>query len=152
MGRFVGVDYGTRRIGLALSDAGATLATPMATLPGSGDPAPDARAVARWAVEHQAPTVVVGIPLNMDGSDSKQTKLTRAFADALRALPGLTVELWDERLTSFHADMILDEASVRRSRRAALRDALAAQVILQSFLDARQSRRSKPAGDDATSG
>jgi putative Holliday junction resolvase len=74
----------------------------------------------------------------MNGSDSPQTKLTRALADELRKQGDLSVELWDERLSSFQADLVLDSADVRPSRRRKLRDAVAAQVVLQSYLDARQ--------------
>jgi len=136
MGRIVGVDYGQRRLGLAISDVGRRIASPAATLAASGNLQRDASRVLSWAVEQHAVLVVVGLPLNMDGTDSDQTRRTRAFADVLRASGSLPVELWDERLSSFQADVYLAEAGVRPSRRRRLRDALAAQVILQSYLDA----------------
>lgn len=170
MGRWVGVDYGARRIGIAISDAGAAIGSPATTLSGTGSLARDAERVLDWARANEAAGLVVGLPLNMDGSDSEQTIRTRRFAEKLRRLAsaggpcggrgsshngapattapdstaeppegaGLPVELWDERLSSFQADEHMEAAGVRRSKRKALRDAFAAQHILQSFLDARR--------------
>jgi putative Holliday junction resolvase len=143
VGRWIGIDYGTRRIGLAVGDYRGVLASPAATLSGSGSPARDAEAVLRWAAEQEACGFVAGLPLNMDGSDSNQTRITRRFAEELARQTPLPVELWDERLSSFQADLHLAEAEVRQSRKKGLRDALAAQVILQSFLD-------RPQADAAT--
>jgi putative Holliday junction resolvase len=139
MGRWVGIDYGSRRIGLAVSDPDELVASPAATLAGSGDPAADARLVVSWAAEHQAAGLVVGLPLNMDGSAGTQAILSKEFARKLQCISGLPVELWDERLSSASADATMKSAGTRRSRRKTLRDALAAQVVLQSFLDARRA-------------
>lgn len=170
MGRWVCVDYGSRRIGIAISDPGAAIGSPATTLSGTGSLARDAELVLDWARANEAAGLVVGLPLNMDGSDSEQTTLTRRFAEELRRLApvsgprggrgssadrtaetiapgstakppedaGLPVELWDERLSSFQADELMESAGVRRSKRRAFRDAFAAQHILQSFLDARR--------------
>jgi putative holliday junction resolvase len=137
MGRFVGVDYGTRRIGIAVSDPRGTIASPAETLAATGSAPTDADRILAWASQNEVTGIVVGLPLNMDGSDSRQTTLTRGLADALRQRGELPVELWDERLSSFQADQYLDAAEVPQSRRKKMRDALAAQVILQSYLDAR---------------
>lgn len=169
MGRWVGIDYGARRIGIAISDHAAAIGSPATTLSGTGSLARDAERVLNWARANEAAGLVVGLPLNMDGSDSEQTTRTRRFAEELRRLAagggprggressadrtvettapgstakppegtGLPVELWDERLSSFQADELMESAGVRRSKRKALRDAFAAQHILQSFLDAR---------------
>jgi putative Holliday junction resolvase len=136
--RWVAVDYGARRIGLAAADLAGTMAFPSGTLPGSGSAHDDAANVVRWAVEQDAGGIVVGLPLNMDGSDSAQTRTVRHFAAVLRGTTALPVELCDERLSSFQADQVLEAAQVRPGKRKALRDALAAQVILQAFLDARR--------------
>jgi putative holliday junction resolvase len=138
MGRFAGIDYGKRRIGVAISDFGARIASPAGALDGTGNASGDAAAILRWAAEQEATTLVLGLPLNMDGTDSDQTRLTRGLGDELRRRGSLAVELWDERLSSFQADALMESAGVRRSRRRAARDALAAQVILQSFLDAQR--------------
>ena len=137
MGRILGVDYGARRIGIAVANPRGTIASPAEAIPGSGSAPGDAERVLAWAARNDVACIVVGLPLNMDGSDSAQTRHTRAFADALRAHGDLPVELWDERLSTFQAEQFLEAADVRRSRRKKLRDALAAQVILQSYLDAR---------------
>ncbi len=144
MGRWVGVDYGTRRIGLALGDPTGSIASPAGVLSATGIPGEDARAVRRWVIEHEGDGIVVGLPLNMDGTESVQSGVTRAFATELRGLGTLPVELWDERLSSYQADLHLSEAGLTRSRRRRHRDALAAQVVLQSFLDARRDRADGP--------
>jgi putative Holliday junction resolvase len=148
----MGVDYGTRRIGLACSDAREVIVSPADTLPGAGGVGGDVGSVLNWAENHQIEGIVVGLPLNMDGSESRQTRLTRAFLEELQRRSALPVEAWDERLSSFQADTILDVADVRRSRRRGLRDALAAQVILQSFLDARHSRDTRPEPENLPDG
>lgn len=139
MGHWIGLDYGTRRIGVATADAGGRIASPTTTLTGSGNASRDAQTILLWATERDVAGIVLGLPLNMDGSDSQQTRQTRAVADALRRASRVPVELWDERLSTFQADEYLAAADVRPGRRKALRDALAAQVILQSFLDARRA-------------
>ena len=139
MGRLIGIDYGTRRIGVAMADSRGVIVTPAATLDATGTASKDALLILAWAAENDVAGIVVGLPLNMDGSDSAQTKFVRAVADELRQRGALPVELWDERLTSFQADQFLDAAEVRPSRRKGLRDALAAQVILRSYFDARRS-------------
>ncbi len=158
MGRWIAFDYGIRRIGVALADYRGRIASPATALAATGRPAHDAAAVLRWSATQDPAGYVVGLPLNMDGSDSAQTTLTRQFAAELARQGSLPVELWDERLSSFQADAHLDAAGIRasaretpaqRKRRKARRDALAAQVILQSFLDARQPPAPNP--DDRAS-
>lgn len=139
MGRWLGIDYGKRRIGVALADPGGTFASPATTLEGSGSPADDARRVLRWAAENDGAGIVVGLPINMDDTLGPQAQLSQSFAEQLRQLGDLPVELWDERLSSFQADEVMQAAGLTRAKRKARRDALAAQVILQSFLDARRT-------------
>ena len=138
MSRWLGVDYGKRRIGLALSDPGERIASPLATLAACGTVAGDAQLILRQAQEYEAPGIVVGLPLNMDGTAGPQAELSRGIADEIRRQGGQSVELWDERLSSYQADQIMQSAGLRPSRQRSQRDALAAQVILQSFLDARR--------------
>ncbi len=144
MGRFVGIDYGTRRIGLAISDGRAMIASPAGALDASGTASEDARRIIEWSAEHEPDGFVIGLPLSMDGSDSDQTRVSRTLAESLRSRTALPVELWDERLSSFAADEHLAAAGVRSSRRKHRRDALAAQVILQSFLDAHRGPATEP--------
>ncbi|MBN1347696.1 MAG: Holliday junction resolvase RuvX [Phycisphaerae bacterium] len=139
MPRYLGIDYGKRRIGLAVSDEMATLASPLATLPSTGSPCTDALNVIDVADRERVEIFVVGLPLNMDGSEGPQAKLSRAFADGLRAgSTARTVELWDERLSSFAADQLLDQTGLSPAKRKKRRDQIAAQVILQSYLDSLQ--------------
>jgi len=139
MGRWLGIDYGRRRIGIALGDPGERIASPATTLHSTGTPAGDARAILRYAIENDADGVVVGLPLNMDGSLGPQARLSMDFAAQLRRHGDLSVETWDERLSSAQADETMRAAGLTRAKRKKQRDALAAQVILQSFLDARRA-------------
>lgn len=138
MPRYAGIDYGTRRIGLALSDYAGKIASPADVIRSSADIARDAATVADWARANDSTAIIVGLPLNMDGTDSDQTRLTRRFARHLEK-SGLPVTLWDERLSSFAADELICHAEIRGSRKKNARDALAAAVTLQAFLDARHS-------------
>ena len=144
MARWAGIDYGKRRLGLALSDPGETIASPATTLDAAGTASADARLVHDWASENEVEGFVVGLPLNMDGSRGPQAKLSEDFAEQLRRLGGLPVELWDERLSSFQADQHMQSSGLTAARQKRLRDALAAQVILQSFLDARRRTTHTP--------
>ncbi len=139
MGRWAAIDFGTRRIGLALADPRGLIASPAETLQSSGNASAAAHQIIAWADQNEVDAFVVGLPLNMDGTDSDQTRLTRAFAADLAKFSDRPVELWDERLSSFRADELLAASDFSRARRRARRDALAAQVILQSFLDARRA-------------
>lgn len=143
--RILGVDFGQRRIGLALSDPSATLARPWQTLQAGTTPYDSARLVAD-AVRRQPAAdtedaaadlacVVVGIPRRLNGADTDQTRPAREFAAALQAILGLPVVEQDERLTSYEAERRL--ASLERDwrRRKAKLDAAAAAVILQDYLD-----------------
>lgn len=138
IGRLGGVDYGTRRIGLAVSDAGQRIASPAGVLDSRGRPGEDAEKLVAWAERESVIGFVIGLPLNMDGTDSRQTKLSRVIAERLGERGTLPVVHWDERLTSFQADQILASAELGKKRRKSLRDAIAAQVILQSYLDRRR--------------
>ena len=91
----------------------------------------------RCVAEYLPATYIVGLPLNMDASEGPQAALTRRFADELRAATGATVELFDERLSSAAADEALKLAGATRGQRATRRDALAAQTMLQAYLDQR---------------
>jgi len=134
-GRHLGLDVGDRRIGVALSDETATLASGLTTLRRSslGE---DVAAVAELARRHEVTAVVVGLPLNMDGSRGPQAAKVLAFAAALERRLGVPVVTRDERLTTVEAEERLREAGVRgwkdRKRRI---DEAAAAVILQEHLD-----------------
>lgn len=138
MSKLLGIDYGVRRIGVAVADTEVRIATALTVLAGRNDVTRDARAVADLGGQEGVEAFVVGLPLNMSeaaGSDSEQTEVTRRFAAELERLSGKTVHLQDERLTSFAAEGVLDDAGVKARGRRGLRDKIAAQKILQAYLD-----------------
>ena len=134
--RYVGIDYGTRRIGLAVSDPLGTLASPLRTLQVKGGAAEQVRQVVAAAQEFDVDEWVVGHPFNMDGTEGPQAKTCGAFAELLARQTGTVVHLWDERLSSAQADEYLAQAALTQKKKKSRRDMLAAQIILQSFLDA----------------
>ena len=136
----LGIDLGTRRIGVAVSDPGGVLASPVAVLARSGDRAADHRAVATLVGEWGAERVVVGLPLSLDGTMGPAARSAADEAEALAAVVGVPVEVADERLTTVTADRALREAAPRRGARARRQvvDAAAAAVLLQSWLDGRR--------------
>jgi putative Holliday junction resolvase len=133
--RVLGVDFGGKRIGLALSDEGGTIAQPLKYIDGGGI-AVVSREVARIGDERKVGKIVVGVPLRLDGTASEQTERTLAFIAELQRATTLPVLKWDERLTSVQAERVLLEGNVRRSKRKQNIDKLAAQIMLQSYLDA----------------
>jgi putative holliday junction resolvase len=139
MGRVLGVDLGSRRIGLAVSDPDGRVATPHSVIERSGDVVADHRTILAHAREAGASRVVVGLPLSLSGNAGPAAKAVLGEVDALRALAGgeITVETHDERLTTVIAERGLQAANApRRARRQAV-DAAAAAVMLQSYLEAR---------------
>jgi putative holliday junction resolvase len=139
--RAIALDIGTRRIGVALSDSGGTVATPYEVVPRSGDRARDHARIRTLAEEAGADVVVVGLPLSLDGSLGPAARSILAEADELRAALDLEVVTWDERLTTVEAERSLRVMGVKKGRRRRVVDQVAATVILQSWLDAGQPRR-----------
>ncbi len=145
MAIILGVDYGLKRIGIAVSDADERIALAGRMLQASGDPKRDAQTVLAEARTYGATALVVGLPINMDGTEGPQAELTREFANALRRASGsMPLEFWDERLSSAAADWSLDAMELTKGKRKARRDIISAQVILQGWLDARQAKRPSP--------
>jgi putative Holliday junction resolvase len=143
--RALGVDLGTVRIGLALSDPSKSIASPHDTL-AAGDVSADdwpqtvAAQLARVAADVDADTVVIGLPRALSGNETTGAASARAVAAALRMTGGIAVEVWDERLSSVEAERVLIAAGQRRSQRKAARDRVAAAIILQSWLQANAPR------------
>jgi len=136
----LGVDLGTRRIGLALSDPSRTLATPHEVLRRSGDPAADRRAIVDTARRQDANVIVVGLPLSLSGRSGPAARAALEEVEALRAVAGdIEVTVHDERLTTVTAERALTEAGLRREARRRVVDKVAAAVMLQSWLE--QARR-----------
>jgi putative Holliday junction resolvase len=133
-GVLLGLDLGTKTIGTALSDAGWRFATAGHTLP-RGKFARDLEALRALARERRVAGIVVGLPLNMDGSEGPRAQSARAYARNLAPL-GLPILLWDERWSTASAERDLIAQDVSRKRRAGRIDSHAAAVILQAALDA----------------
>lgn len=134
-GRVLAIDLGSRRIGLALSDPGRIIASPLRTVP-AGPPDDLAARLAGIVEEVGAGEVVVGLPVRMDGAEGPEARSARLLAEALRKLAGVPVRLLDERLTSAAAERSLLAQGASRARRRAVSDQVAATLILQSFLGA----------------
>lgn len=131
MSRWLCIDFGAARIGLAAGDTSAGIASPLAVI--AAVPAAVATAeILRVAGEYNAAGIVVGWPLNMDDTEGPQGKLVRMQAVALAATSGLDVRLWDERLSSFAADKLL-AGQLTRKKKKEWQDAIAAATILQDF-------------------
>ncbi len=133
--RYLGLDIGTKRIGVAVTDELALLARPLMTLQRK-KPREDIRSLARLARRHGCSAIVAGNPLHMSGEPSPLAAKVRAFAGELSSFSGLPVVLWDERLTTREAHQLLYEAGKPRQEHGAVVDQVAAVLILQSFLDA----------------
>lgn len=132
--RYLALDVGSQRIGIAVSDELGLTAQPVMTLERRRSPREDLRSIARLARRHQAAAIVVGLPLHMSGKESPRAAKTRAFAAELGELSGLPIHLWDERLTTEEAHRILYEAGHKRQTHKDVVDQVAAVLILESFL------------------
>jgi putative Holliday junction resolvase len=139
-GKLLGLDLGTKTIGVAVSDGLRYTATPLETIARTKFTADAARLLALIA-ENQAVGLVLGLPLNMDGSEGPRAQSTRAFARNLAQKTPLPVVFWDERLSTSAVTRMLIEADTRRERRTEVVDKLAASYILQGFLDSLRINR-----------
>ena len=142
--RAIGVDLGARRIGIALSDSGGTVATPWTKVDRCGDEALDHRRIAELVEEAEAEAIVVGLPLSLDGSVGPAAEAVLAEAERLRVVIGVPVETYDERLTTVTAERVLREQGVTGRRRRQVVDQVAASVFLQAWLDAGAPRADEP--------
>ena len=142
--RYLALDVGEKRIGVALSDDTATLASGLDTLARAGG-RKDLAAVADLVRRHQPAAVVVGLPLNMDGTAGAQAEKVRTFIEGLRKRIAVPVVERDERLTTVEAHEILRKSGVAWSQRAALLDKVSAVVILQEYLDERRAAAGRTA-------
>ena len=136
--RFLGLDVGNRRIGVAVSDELGLTAQPVLTLVRKKNPREDLRSLDRLCRRFGVAGIVVGNPLHLEGDASPQAAKSQAFAAKLGDLTGLPIHLWDERLTSHDAHQILYEAGRKRQEHKRVVDQVAATLILQGFLDQRQ--------------
>lgn len=130
----VGLDLGTKTIGVAVSDRGWQIASPL-TLIRRTKFAQDAALLAEILAEHHAAAVILGLPVNMDGTEGPRAQATRAFARNFAPIGRIPIVLWDERLSTAAVTRTLIDADVSRKRRAGLVDKMAAAYILQGALD-----------------
>lgn len=143
--RLMGLDLGTKTIGLALSDPLLMTATPLKTLT-RGRFRDDAAALQALRREHGVGALVLGLPINMDGSEGPRAQATRAFLRNFARLDATPVVLWDERLSTAAVQRALIANDVSRARRAAVVDQMAAAYILQGALDRLAGLAAAPAG------
>ncbi|MCT7375670.1 Holliday junction resolvase RuvX [Chelativorans salis] len=135
-----GIDLGTKTIGLAISDLGLSLASPRPMIARKKF-TQDAKTLLDQLAREKAAAVVVGLPVNMDGSEGPRAQSTRAFVRNLSAMSDLPFVFWDERLSTVAAERVLIEMDVSRAKRAGRIDSAAAAFILQGALDRLQALR-----------
>ncbi len=153
--RAIGIDLGSKRIGVSLCDSGGLVATPYETVQRTGNRTRDREALLAIAHEVGAEAIIVGLPLSLDGSIGKAAKGALWEAEQLRAATSVPVETYDERLTTVTADRSLKAQNLGAGARRKMVDAVAAAVILQSWLDAGSPitvRDTDPGRDDEARG
>jgi putative Holliday junction resolvase len=142
--RLLGLDVGTKTIGIAISDGTLSVASPLETLKRTRFTL-DAKKIADIVAKRDAGGIVIGLPVNMDGSEGPRSQSVRQFAADIARATGLPVTLWDERLSTAAVTRAMIEADVSRARRAELVDKMAAAYILEGLLDhLRAIRRRQP--------
>jgi putative Holliday junction resolvase len=136
-GRVLGIDTGQRRVGVAMSDESARLASPLTVFDRRNGLAPVLDRLAALVAREGVGSVIVGLPVNADGSEGPQARRAQAFARIAARVLGVPVSLWDERLSTLEAEAIVRDQgrNVRRLRQRGEIDAVAAAVILQDYLD-----------------
>jgi putative Holliday junction resolvase len=135
MGRILGLDFGLRRVGAAISDPGRAIASPLEVYE-RRDSTQDAGHYLELAREHEIERIVVGLPVHTSGREGELAVLARQWGSWLAGITALSVVYCDERYTSVEADNVMIGSGLRRQKRKALRDKLAAQILLQAYLDA----------------
>jgi putative holliday junction resolvase len=138
--RVVALDLGTKRIGVAVSDLSGTIASPRTVIQRSGSKTRDHQVIKALIEEEEAELLIVGLPLNMNGSYGPAAKGAVAEAAELASVVGVPVETFDERLTTVSADRALMEANISATNRRKLVDKVAAAVMLQAWLDGKAAR------------
>jgi putative Holliday junction resolvase len=147
-GRIGGVDYGTVRIGLAISDPERRIASPLENYT-RRTPALDARRFQELAAEEAIRLWVVGLPVHLDGRESQKSQEARRFGQWLGEVTGLPVEFFDERFTSSEAEQFLLDARLTGKRRKRRRDMVAAQIMLSAYLESQSKGKEPPGALDA---
>lgn len=146
-GRLAGIDYGTLRIGIALTDGRQTLASPYENYTRRG-PEADARRFCQLARDEGLRGFVVGLPVHLDGRESEKSREARAFGQWLAETTGLPVQFFDERYTSSEAERFLGAAELTKKQRKARLDKLAAQIMLTAYLESASRGDAAPGAID----
>lgn len=140
--RILAVDYGDARTGIAVSDSSELLASPVGTIK-EYNAEKLAHKIADISREQSAGEIIVGLPINMNGTEGPRADKCREFGDMLRELVNVEVKMWDERSTTVTAHQFLNETNVRGKKRKAVVDTVAATVILESYLSFRRKQKDK---------
>jgi len=139
--RIMGLDLGTRRIGVAVSDESATIAQGRENI-GRKTDGLAVREILSLAEEMDVAEIVIGLPINMDGTEGARALDSRKFAEKLEKAGRFPVKFWDERMSTMEAESVMLEADISRRKRKKHIDKLAAQIILQGYLDCRANLES----------
>lgn len=145
-GVLLGIDYGTKRVGVAVSDRDQKYSSPLHNHERHGAQV-DARFFRKVVEEYRPVGLVIGLPIHLSGDESEKSREARLFANWLGTTTGLPFTFQDERFTSFQAEKLLMAAELSPKKRKERRDKLAAQILLQTFLDARMAMKQPPAGE-----
>jgi putative Holliday junction resolvase len=139
--RIIGLDLGSKRIGVALSNSDLTVATPYEVIYRTGKVEQDHRAILKIVDEWEIERIIVGLPLSLDGTLGPSAKLINDEIEALKGMTDVCIETFDERFTTVTAEQILVEQSIRREKRKSLVDMVAASIILQGWIDSLNNSR-----------
>lgn len=142
-GRLLGIDFGTKRVGVAVCDAYQEFSSPLYNYQRSGRQA-DERFFCNVAAEYDVAGLVVGLPVHMSGDESQKSREARNYGTWLSRLLGVPVAYQDERYSSVHAELLMMQVSLTRKQRSARIDKLAAHILLQQFLDKRSEKKLPP--------
>ncbi len=142
-GRIAGIDYGTKRVGIAITDRRRTLASPLENYTRQGSEA-DARRFQRLVAEEDVCLFVVGLPVHLSGAESQKSREARQFGDWLTKVTQIPVDYFDERFSSSEAEQHLMAAQLTKKNRKSRLDMLAAQILLSAYLESKEKGRSDP--------
>lgn len=142
--RVLGIDFGDRNVGLALSDALRITAQPLDTYQLKNRDADDRKYFQDLVLKQQVVEIIIGLPLRMDGTTGTRVEKTRAFAKWLEGVVHIPVIFWDERLTTHQALSVMHEQKVRRKAKKSVINQISAAIILQSYLDSKRADANIP--------
>ncbi len=148
-GRLAAIDYGTVRLGVAITDPDQRLASPLENYTRRGQIA-DAKWLTQLAQAERIAGFVIGLPVHTSGDESQKSREARQFGQWVAQLTGLPIEFFDERYTSVHAEALLIDADLTRKRRKERLDKLAAQILLAAYLESPRNEHNQKPLDDAS--